>query len=585
MSTTMKQRMEELMKKKNLSASELLMKIHDMLYPEQHRERYEFCEKNKANFSKMISGARPFKFEYVVPLERILNTTMDYIVNGEESNVGIQLRNKGIEYTAYLNNYDEYVKFGAETDSEGHLIIANYDEYNKNLLNYIIEYQSEQGIAYLYDHFGFRYSAMHGAFNCEPHIYIHKQDEQLMILKLLALKGETVLLYNIINPYQRIEYDWERDDNLLKSKDFRDLLLTSGDVLKEFLDDATIGLTYANRNLVSSKYSFDQCMFINPMLQDILAFALDNPQYYATAIHNILDFGIAYNKRMLGFAAENFSSFAQELKVDEKGYIVDGWAKIGSILTYDRAVDPEINNAIKEKIKTLVAQKNALLNLEQPSVMADTITADGKYIWRQASENDVEYEMYKLCEKLEIHEIPKYYETREGLDRLDYISGSVLRHCGNANYNQVASLVSWLKKYQDKLGDALGGKVYVHGALDNDAVLFENDEIKGIVNWQYCGVGEKHEDFVDILINWLDIGSSMRKNDVIYSTIVKLLNEYGATEEMRNNLPSLMKEELERRIHSLDKEAWNYEYWYEYYRHAQTFLELYGERIKKEALN
>ena len=45
------------------------------------------------------------------------------------------------------------------------------------------------------------------------------------------------------------------------------------------------------------------------------------------------------------------------------------------------------------------------------------------------------------------------------------------------------------------------------------------------------------EDFVDILINWLDIGSSMRKNDVIYSTIVKLLNEYGATEEMRNNLP------------------------------------------------
>lgn len=117
--------------------------------------------------------------------------------------------------------------------------------------------------------------------------------------------------------------------------------------------------------------------------------------------------------------------------------------------------------------------------------------------------------------------------------------------------------------------------------LDTDAVLFENDEVKGIVNWQYCGVGEKHEDFVDILINWLDIGSSMRKNDVIYNTIVKLLNEYGETEEMCNNLPSLMKEKLERRIESLDKEAWNYEYWYEYYRHAQAFLELYGERISK----
>jgi hypothetical protein len=62
---------------------------------------------------------------------------------------------------------------------------------------------------------------------------------------------------------------------------------------------------------------------------------------------------------------------------------------------------------------------------------------------------------------------------------------------------------------------------------------------------------------------------------------VKLLNVYGATEEMFNNLPRLMKEELERRIHNLDKEAWNYEYRYEYYRHAQTFLELYGERISK----
>jgi hypothetical protein len=61
---------------------------------------------------------------------------------------------------------------------------------------------------------------------------------------------------------------------------------------------------------------------------------------------------------------------------------------------------------------------------------------------------------------------------------------------------------------------------------------------------------------------------------------MKLLNEYGASEELRNNLPRLMKEELDCRIHNLDKDAWNYEYRYEYYRHAQTFLELYGERIK-----
>ena len=579
MSNSMKYRFDELMKKKNLNQIVLLRQIHNMLYPEKSNESYDFAKNRKGNFSKMINGTRPFKYEYVVPLERILNTTMDYIINGEESNVGIQLRNKGIEYTAYLNDYDEYVKFGAETDSEGHLIIANYDEYNKNLLNYIIEYQSEQGIAYLYNYLDFKYNAMISAFECKPHIYVHDVEEQLLILKLLASKNETILLRNVINPYQLIDQHLERSDGFLKSKEFKEFLLTNENVLNVFLDDITMNLMEVNSKIIYSTYSFDQCMFINPILYDLLEFVFENGTNYISQIYKIIDFGIEYNKRMIEFANKTFSSL-EEIKIDKKGFIIHGCTKIGSLLIYDHTINPDFPETIKNKLRILDAQKNALLNLEQPSVMADTITADGKYIWRQASENDVEYEMYKLCEKLEIHEVPKYYETREGLDRLDYISGSVLRHCENANYNQVASLVSWLKKYQDKLGDALGGKVYVHGALDVNAVLFEKDEVKGIVNWQYCRVGEKHEDFVDIFINWLDIGSSMRKNDVIYSTIVKLLNEYGATEETRNNLPSLMKEELERRIHSLDKEAWNYEYWYEYYRHAQTFLELYGERIK-----
>jgi hypothetical protein len=168
------------------------------------------------------------------------------------------------------------------------------------------------------------------------------------------------------------------------------------------------------------------------------------------------------------------------------------------------------------------------------------------------------------------------------LDRLDYISGSVLRHCGNANYNQVASLVSWLKKYQDKLGDALGGKVYVHGALYNDAVLFEKDEVKGIVDWQFCRIGEIYEDFVSILIDWLDLGSTTRSNSRIYDTMMKLVKEFELCTEIKKILPELIMNELNQRISKLDKNSDNYEYWYEYYRYAQTFVELYAERIKED---
>lgn len=96
---TQKERFEELLKKANLSYQELLIRI---LRQADYSNPYETAKKEKSNFSKMVSGERPFKADYIAPLERILNTSLKYIVYGGEENNDFPL--KGIRYAAYKNN-------------------------------------------------------------------------------------------------------------------------------------------------------------------------------------------------------------------------------------------------------------------------------------------------------------------------------------------------------------------------------------------------------------------------------------------------------------------------------------------------
>lgn len=42
---------------------------------------YVFAEKEKANFSKMLKGQRPLKYEFIVPLEKIFGVSLSRIID------------------------------------------------------------------------------------------------------------------------------------------------------------------------------------------------------------------------------------------------------------------------------------------------------------------------------------------------------------------------------------------------------------------------------------------------------------------------------------------------------------------------
>ena len=91
-------RILELLKNNNLNYKDLIM----YLIEETEGKESDY-NTIKTNFSKMISGERKFKYEYIPLIERKLKTTFDYILNGK-SKILNEFIPRGLRYTAYVDN-------------------------------------------------------------------------------------------------------------------------------------------------------------------------------------------------------------------------------------------------------------------------------------------------------------------------------------------------------------------------------------------------------------------------------------------------------------------------------------------------
>ena len=45
------------------------------------QEAYEFANKEKSNFSKMLKGERPLKYEFIIPLEKIFGVSLARLID------------------------------------------------------------------------------------------------------------------------------------------------------------------------------------------------------------------------------------------------------------------------------------------------------------------------------------------------------------------------------------------------------------------------------------------------------------------------------------------------------------------------
>ena len=118
---TIKERIRKLRQLHNIKTElDLLVMILAELGYENPEEQ---AKKEKYNFSKMLNGERKIKHEFVVPLQKIFNVSIDYITSGQVEDVQKSYASRGLEHTVASGSVNEYIKLGKLIDKNAPALI------------------------------------------------------------------------------------------------------------------------------------------------------------------------------------------------------------------------------------------------------------------------------------------------------------------------------------------------------------------------------------------------------------------------------------------------------------------------------
>lgn len=159
--TNLKKNIDHYMNLKGIKMySHLLVNIaHELGIKGQ--EAYKFANNEKSNFSKMLKGERPLKYEFIIPLEKIFGVSLARLMDEDAYKLPIEKENvpfnKGFRYYAYLDDPQLYKnEFNLLMATDGKSIITQTDEFGKTFLDYVVEYHSVNGVRYLYEEYGIK---------------------------------------------------------------------------------------------------------------------------------------------------------------------------------------------------------------------------------------------------------------------------------------------------------------------------------------------------------------------------------------------------------------------------------------------
>ena len=118
------------------------------------QKAYNFANQEKANFSKMLKGQRPLKYEFIIPLEKIFGVSLARMKDPGSYKLPLDKDNipysKGFRYYAYLDDPKLYKKeLVTLLTKTGENTLTQTDEFGKTFLDYVVEYNSINGIRFL----------------------------------------------------------------------------------------------------------------------------------------------------------------------------------------------------------------------------------------------------------------------------------------------------------------------------------------------------------------------------------------------------------------------------------------------------
>lgn len=279
---------------------------------------YNFVEKEKSNFSKMLAGERPINNDYVVPLEKILGVPLAKIIDSSSYEIDIDKDDipflYGYRYFAYKDNYELYEKLFVATDVNGHFIFNNSDEYDRFFLDYVVEYQAKEAIRYITNNCNFTFNIFGNQYWIYDVPALNSFPEGLT---KLIIDTNNVDIFNKVFDVFEFFIKNTRAINYkccVYGQDyFLEYILNNQKIFESLFTKKRISFHEVNKGVTPLDGIEDDFICINPLLNYLLKYSLEHINKYKNEAIKILKYGISYNKA----AFESLTVSKNETYIDE----------------------------------------------------------------------------------------------------------------------------------------------------------------------------------------------------------------------------------------------------------------------------
>lgn len=356
----LKNNINHYMKLKGIKAySHLLVNIaHELGIKGQ--DAYEFANKEKSNFSKMLKGERTLKYEFIIPLEKIFGVSLARLLDEDAYKLPVEKDNvpfnKGFRYYAYLDDSKLYKEeFNLLLAENGKSILTQTDEFGKTFLDYVVEYHSVNGVRYLHEEYGIKlqWHDNHFDFRKDSGMIWIKFENCIEFARLVASMNDAELFNDIYDSYYMFLSDGQYGThNIFRQSGYLEIMLDDDTLFRSIFERKPYEYVLAGSRVKREK-KVDSITFslINPIINNCLRYALEHLDKYKHRAIDILKFGIHHNTRIISEAGAATYRICNEL-----GGVIDSgqtnWfnCDVKDIVVY---VDMEVND---DEINALIKQ-------------------------------------------------------------------------------------------------------------------------------------------------------------------------------------------------------------------------------------
>ena len=304
MATTLQKNIDKYMDLKGIKYySDLLYQIGKLL-GKKAREAREFAAKEKSNFSKMLKGERPLKYDYIIPLEKIFGIPLAKLLDEQIYFENINKEDipflKSFRFYAYKDEPELYDELDKTATIDGEDIINNSDEYNRFFFDYLIEYKAYNGLKHMVYKHNLRLSPVNlDSFQTDEHPCVCSAFA-IEIAKFVIDSNDPDIFNKVFGPFEYfMKYSYRNMDCLYTEEKFIKAILNNYRIFKSLFDERKYPFEFINKTVVPKDGKKHLIYCVNPLLNVCLDYCLKNLASYKEQAKEILEFGSLYNKKVL----------------------------------------------------------------------------------------------------------------------------------------------------------------------------------------------------------------------------------------------------------------------------------------------